>query len=326
MPELLKISKLETHFQTQGSVVRAVDQLSFEVQAQETVAIVGESGSGKSVTSLSLMRLIPQPPGKIVGGEIRFRGQELLQLSQKEMQAIRGNQISMIFQEPMTSLNPVHRVGEQIAEVLLLHQGLSKKDAAARTIELLQLIGISAPQKRVRDYPHQLSGGMRQRIMIAMALACRPELLIADEPTTALDVTIQAQILDLMKQMREEFGMAMLLITHDLAVVAEMADRVLVMYAGRVVEEAPVLALFDQPLHPYTSGLLRSIPRLHGNKTRLYAIQGAVPDLSELPSGCPFHPRCPEVTARCRSERPELNDLGARRWVACWQRDGEEVV
>ncbi len=326
MAELLKINGLETHFQNKSSVVRAVDQVSFAMQTKETVALVGESGSGKSVTSLSLMRLIPQPPGRIVAGEIKFREQELLQLSEKEMQVIRGNQISMIFQEPMTSLNPVHRVGEQIAEVLMLHQGLSKKDALARTVELLKLTGIPAPHKRLRDYPHQLSGGMRQRIMIAMALACRPELLVADEPTTALDVTIQAQILDLMQQMREEFGMAILLITHDLAVVAEMADRVLVMYAGRLVEEAPVLELFDQPLHPYTNGLLRSIPRLHGDKKRLYAIEGTVPDLSELPLGCPFHPRCPEAAKRCRLERPALKDLGTGRKIACWQRSGEEVV
>jgi oligopeptide transport system ATP-binding protein len=326
MADLITLENLETQFCSDGKVVRAVDSVSFSLKERETVAVVGESGSGKSVTSLSIMRLIPVPPGRIAGGRILFHGQDLLSLSEAEMRKIRGNKISMIFQEPMTSLNPVHRVGEQIAETIMLHQGLEKHQAWERTIELLRLIGIPSPERRVKDYPHQLSGGMRQRVMIAMALSCRPDLLIADEPTTALDVTIQAQILDLMRKMREEFGMAILMITHDLGVVAEMAHRVLVMYAGRVVEEAPVRELFAEPLHPYTMGLLRSIPRLSGDKGRLYVIEGTVPDLSNLPEGCPFHPRCPEAGPRCLRERPDLISLGAERRVACWLRNGEGVA
>jgi oligopeptide/dipeptide ABC transporter ATP-binding protein len=320
MPELMKITNLTTSFATNGTVVKAVDNISFTIADRETVAIVGESGSGKSVTSLSIMRLVPNPPGKIDAGEVRFHGEDLLTLPEKKMQAIRGNKISMIFQEPMTSLNPVHRIGDQIAEAIILHQRLSKKDAWRKTTELLGTIGIPAPQKRVNDYPHQLSGGMRQRVMIAMALSCHPDLLIADEPTTALDVTIQAQILDLMRQMREELGMAIMLITHDLGVVAEMARRVLVMYAGRVMEEAPVDQLFAGPLHPYSIGLLRSIPRMSGNRERLYMIEGSVPDLSKLPPGCAFHPRCPEAGTRCRTVKPELLECGKGRRVACWLR------
>ncbi len=326
MADLITLENLETHFCSDGKVVRAVDSVSFSLKERETVAVVGESGSGKSVTSLSIMRLVPVPPGRIAGGRILFHGQDLLALSEAEMRKIRGNKISMIFQEPMTSLNPVHRVGEQIAETITLHQGLEKHQAWERTIELLRLIGIPSPERRVKDYPHQLSGGMRQRVMIAMALSCRPDLLIADEPTTALDVTIQAQILDLMRKMREEFGMAILMITHDLGVVAEIAHRVLVMYAGRVVEEAPVREIFTEPLHPYTMGLLRSIPRLSGDKGKLYVIEGTVPDLSNLPEGCPFHPRCPEAGPRCLRERPNLISLGAGRRVACWLRNGEGVA
>ncbi|TCL72440.1 peptide/nickel transport system ATP-binding protein/oligopeptide transport system ATP-binding protein [Hydrogenispora ethanolica] len=325
MPELISVQNLQTQFLSDGKLVRAVDNISFSLQEKETVAIVGESGSGKSVTSLSIMRLVPNPPGKIVGGQVNFHGEDLLALSEAKMRQIRGNKISMIFQEPMTSLNPVHRIGEQIAETIMLHQKLDRAAAWEKTVALLRTIGIPSPEKRALDYPHQLSGGMRQRVMIAMALSCHPDLLIADEPTTALDVTIQAQILDLMRKMREEFGMAIMLITHDLGVVAEMAHRVLVMYAGRIVEEAPVQEIFAEPLHPYTVGLLRSIPRLSGNKDRLYVIDGSVPDLSRLPSGCPFHPRCPDAGPRCRRERPELLTLGERRRAACWLRSGEGV-
>lgn len=325
MTDLLKIENLKTQFVSEGSVLTAVNDLNFTIRDRETVAVVGESGSGKSVTSLSIMRLIPNPPGRIAGGKILFHDQDLLILSEPQMREIRGHKISMIFQEPMTSLNPVHPIGAQIAEAIVLHQRLPKAEAWAKAIDLLQVIGIPSPQRRVHDYPHQLSGGMRQRVMIAMALSCRPDLLIADEPTTALDVTIQAQILDLIRRMREEFGMAMLLITHDLAVVAEMAQRVLVMYAGRLVEEAPVVELFYQPLHPYTIGLLKSIPRLSENHDRLYMIPGSVPALNRLPQGCPFHPRCPEADARCRSERPELQALAGGRRVACWKREGGKV-
>lgn len=320
MPELMKITNLTTSFATNGAVVKAVDNISLTIADRETVAIVGESGSGKSVTSLSIMRLVPNPPGKIDAGEVRFHGEDLLTLPDKKMQAIRGNKIAMIFQEPMTSLNPVHRIGDQIAETIILHQRFTKKDAWQKTEELLRMIGIPSPEKRVYDYPHQLSGGMRQRVMIAMALSCHPDLLIADESTTALDVTIQAQILDLMRKMREELGMAIMLITHDLGVVAEMAHRVLVMYAGRVMEEAPVGELFAGPQHPYSMGLLCSIPRLSGNRERLYMIQGSVPDLSKLPPGCAFHPRCPEAGSRCRTARPELKECGKGRRVACWLR------
>jgi oligopeptide/dipeptide ABC transporter ATP-binding protein len=320
MAELMKITNLTTSFTTDGKVVKAVDHIEFAIDERETVAIVGESGSGKSVTSLSIMRLVPSPPGKIEAGEVRFHGEDLLTLPEKKMQAIRGNKIAMIFQEPMTSLNPVHRVGDQITEAIIQHQKVPKKDAWRKTVELLGMIGIPSPQKRVYDYPHQLSGGMRQRVMIAMALSCRPDLLIADEPTTALDVTIQAQILDLMRKMREELGMAIMLITHDLGVVAEMAQRVLVMYAGRIREEAPAGQLFTAPLHPYTIGLLRSIPRMSGNRERLYMIEGSVPDLSKLPPGCAFHPRCPEAGARCRTVEPELRECGQGRRVACWLR------
>lgn len=310
MAELIKVANLQTQFITNNSIIRAVDDISFSIQEKETVAIVGESGSGKSVTSLSIMRLIPNPPGKIMSGQVYFRGRNLLDLPEKMMREIRGNSISMIFQEPMTSLNPVHRIGTQISEAIVLHQGLKKPDAWERAVELLRVIGIPSPEKRAHDFPHQLSGGMRQRVMIAMALSCHPDVLIADEPTTALDVTIQAQILDLMRKMREEIGMAILLITHDLAVVAEMAHRVLVMYAGQIMEEAPVDDLFSEPLHPYTVGLLKSIPRLRGTRGRLYVIKGSVPDLGNLPLGCSFQPRCPEAGPRCQKERPRLIDAG----------------
>jgi peptide/nickel transport system ATP-binding protein/oligopeptide transport system ATP-binding protein len=325
MAELINIVNLQTHFKTDGKIVRAVDNISFSLQEKETVAVVGESGSGKSVTSLSIMRLIPNPPGEIVGGQVIFHGEDLLTLPEKKMREIRGNKISMIFQEPMTSLNPVHRIGDQIAEAIILHQGLKKQEAWNRAVDLLRTIGIPSPEKRAFDYPHQLSGGMRQRVMIAMALSCRPDLLIADEPTTALDVTIQAQILDLMRKMREDFGMAILLITHDLAVVAEMADRVIVMYAGQVMEEASVEKLFEKPLHPYTIGLLKSIPKMDDDHQRLYVIEGSVPDLSMLPSGCSFHPRCPNAGPRCSKERPSLLKMDDGRQVCCWLHTAEGV-
>src|SRR5580700_8725588 len=284
---LLEVENLQTHFGTPDGVVRAVEGVSLYVNAGETLSIVGESGCGKSVTAMSILRLIQEPPGKIAGA-IRFEGRNLLEVSEPEMRDIRGNAISMIFQEPMTSLNPVLTVGRQIGETLQLHQGLSSRDAEKRAVEMLVLVGIPAPERRVREYPHQLSGGMRQRVMIAMALACNPKLLIADEPTTALDVTIQAQILDLLAEMKSRFGMAIMLITHAMGVVAEVAQRVAVMYAGRVVEEAPVEELFARPLHPYTQGLIRSIPRLEkgaGRKRRLEAISGTVPSLITPPPG-----------------------------------------
>jgi len=303
-------------------VVPAVDGVSFHLNRGETLAVVGESGSGKSITANSIMRLIPTPPGKIVGGRILFEGQDLLTKPEKEMRHIRGNLISMIFQEPMTSLNPVFRVGDQISESLILHQGLNKKQALEKSIEMLRLTGIPSPEKRVHDFPHQMSGGMRQRVMIAMALCCRPRLLIADEPTTALDVTIQAQILDLMRELRDQFNTAIIMITHDLAVVAEMADRAVVMYAGKMVEEAKVEELFDSPLHPYTRGLLSSIPRMEEKRDKLFVIEGTVPNPMYLPPGCAFAPRCPEAMDRCQRERPELLTPVEGRKVSCWLQAG----
>jgi peptide/nickel transport system ATP-binding protein len=317
---LLEVENLQTHFRTPDGINRAVDGLSFHVNAGETVAIVGESGCGKSVTSMSILRLIQEPPGK-VAGSVRFNGRDLLTLSDKEMRAIRGNEISMIFQEPMTSLNPVLTVGRQIGETLRLHQGLTKQQAEERSIEMLRLVGIPAPERRVREYPHQLSGGMRQRVMIAMALACNPKLLIADEPTTALDVTIQAQILDLMRDLKHRVGAAIVLITHDLGVVAEVAERVVVMYAGRKVEEAEVGKLFRNPRHPYTQGLLGSVPKLGssltGEETRLAEIPGLVPSLKQKIPGCVFASRCPQATDLCRSVSPALEDKAEGHVAAC---------
>jgi oligopeptide/dipeptide ABC transporter ATP-binding protein len=319
---LLDIRGLKTHFFSEEGVSPAVDGVDYQVSKGETVGVVGESGCGKSVTALSIMRLIPDPPGKIVGGDIRFEGNSLLTLSDEQMRRIRGNQISMIFQEPMTSLNPVYTIGNQISEALILHQGLTNTEALERSIEMLKLVGIPSPERRVRDYPHQLSGGMRQRAMIAMALSCNPKLLIADEPTTALDVTIQAQILDLMVSLKEELDTAIILITHDLGVVAESAARVVVMYAGKVVEDADVFGIFENPLHPYTVGLLESIPRLDlsaTKKQRLKEISGVVPMLSQLPRGCHFSPRCPRVMEICTRETPELKATGgAAHKVRCW--------
>jgi peptide/nickel transport system ATP-binding protein len=301
---LLRVKGLKTHFFTDDGVVRAVDDVSFEVGAGETLAVVGESGSGKSVTALSILRLISQP-GRIVAGSIVYKGRDLLTLSPSEMQAIRGGEISMIFQEPMTSLNPVFTCGEQIIETLMVHERVSRRAARARAVEMLELVGIPAPEQRVDEYPHQLSGGMRQRVMIAMALACRPSILIADEPTTALDVTIQAQILELLKRLQRELGMAVILITHDLGVVAETANRVAVMYAGQVVEYCGVRDAFRRPLHPYTAGLQASLPKLGVRQDTLRTIPGTVPNPARFPEGCRFHPRCPVALPRCL-EDPEL--------------------
>ena len=327
---LLEVEGLKTHFFTRDGVVRAVDGVSFSVHAGETLAIVGESGCGKSVTSLSILRLIASPPGRTVAGSIRFEGRELLALPEPDMRKVRGNEISMIFQEPMTSLNPVLTIGRQIAEALVLHRGLARAAANARAVEMLAVVNIPEPARRVREYPHQLSGGMRQRVMIAMALACSPKLLIADEPTTALDVTIQAQILDLMRALKEKTGAAIVLITHDLGVVAEMAQRVVVMYAGRKVEEAPVAELFARPRHPYTQGLLHSIPRLGatlaGKRNRLEEIRGMVPSMREAIPGCVFAPRCAYATERCRTEYPPLEQKAEGHVVACWEADGIGVA
>ena len=314
---LLEVRNLRTYFATDEGVARAVDGVSFAIQPRRTLGIVGESGCGKSVTALSIMRLIPQPPGRIEDGEILFEGADLLELSEREMRSIRGNEISMIFQEPMSSLNPVYTVGDQIREAILLHQKVSKAEARKRAIEMLKRVGIPSPETRVDDYPHQLSGGMRQRVMIAMALSCNPALLIADEPTTALDVTIQAQILELLNGLQEDFGMAILLITHDMGVVAETAHRVVVMYAGVVVEEADVLPLFDEPKHPYTRGLLDSIPKPTEKHPRLATIPGTVPNPLEKPPGCPFANRCPYVMEICVAQFPLLGEVKPGHWVRC---------
>ncbi|MBX2998731.1 MAG: ABC transporter ATP-binding protein [Caldilineaceae bacterium] len=319
MAKLLEVRNLKTQFFTQDGVVHAVNGISYEVAQGETVAIVGESGSGKSVGVMSLIRLIPEPPGKIVDGEVWFDGQDLLKLKEEELRRIRGNRIAMIFQDPMTSLNPVLTIGRQITESIELHMRFNRDDARRRAVELLELVGIPGASSRLDDYPHQFSGGMRQRVMIAMGLSCNPQLLIADEPTTALDVTIQAQIVDLVERLKEELGMAIIWITHDLGVVAGMADRVLVMYSGFIVEEAAVDALYAQPRHPYTLGLLRSIPRLDlGRQKRLIPIEGLPPDLLDPPSHCPFAPRCPFSVEKCWAENPPLMEVGAGHRSACW--------
>jgi peptide/nickel transport system ATP-binding protein len=319
---LLRVENLKTHFHTRDGIVRAVDGVSFDVMPGETLAIVGESGCGKSVTAMSILRLLPMPPARIAGGRIEFDGRNLLELSEPEMRKVRGNAISMIFQEPMTSLNPVLTIGRQIAEALVLHRGMSEKAAMTRAGDMLRKVHIPEAERRLTQYPHELSGGMRQRVMIAMALACGPRLLIADEPTTALDVTIQAQILELMLELREETGASVILITHDLGVVAEVAHRVVVMYAGRKVEEAPIEELFAAPLHPYTRGLLGSMPHLGDsvNETgkRLVEIPGMVPSLKDPPPGCLFAPRCPNATERCTREAPPLELHAPRHWAACW--------
>jgi oligopeptide/dipeptide ABC transporter ATP-binding protein len=318
MGELIRVKDLRTSFFTPEGEVRSVDGVSFEIDEGKTLGLVGESGCGKSVTSLSIMRLVPSPPGKIVGGEIFYRGRDLLKLGEREMRKIRGNEISMIFQEPMTSLNPVFTIGNQIGEAVRLHQGLGKRETKDKTIEMLRLVKIADPERRVDDYPHQLSGGMRQRVMIAMALSCNPSLLIADEPTTALDVTIQAQILELMKELQQKLGMALLLITHDLGVVAEQADEVAIMYAGKVVERAGAEAIFERPLHPYTVGLLRSLPGMAEKKKRLEAIPGVVPSPLELPGGCRFRDRCFKAAGTCADAEPLLVEKEKEHWVACY--------
>ena len=325
---ILELRNLKTYFYTPEGVVKAVDGVSYALRAGETLGVVGESGCGKSVTALSILGLIPQPPGVISGDGIFFQGQDLTELTNAEMRRIRGNQISMIFQEPMTSLNPVLTVGFQIAEAIVEHQGLPRKAALERAADMLDLVGIPLPAQRAKEYPHQLSGGMRQRAMIAMALSCHPNILLADEPTTALDVTIQAQILDLMLQLKDETGAAIILITHDLGLVAETCDRVVVMYAGRVVEEAPIEEIFDQPLHPYTIGLLQSIPKLRtspreGARTPLQEIPGIVPSLHHLPRGCAFSPRCAQVFAPCSQQEPELQEVSPGHWVRCFLHPGQ---
>jgi peptide/nickel transport system ATP-binding protein len=317
---LLEVSNLQTHFRTPDGINRAVDGVSFHVNDAETLAVVGESGCGKSVTASSILRLVPEPPGKIAGS-IKFQGRELLTLPERAMRAIRGNDIGMIFQEPMTSLNPVLSVARQLGETLRLHEGLDRKAAEARAVEMLDLVGIPEPRRRVRNYPHQLSGGMRQRVMIAIALACNPKLLIADEPTTALDVTIQAQILELMADLKRRTGTAIILITHDLGVVAEFAQRVMVMYAGRKVEEAPVVELFRTPRHPYTQGLIGAVPKLgsslEGEATRLAEIPGIVPSLKQRIQGCVFAGRCPRATEICRQVAPMLESKAPGHMAAC---------
>ena len=318
---LLEIRDLRTHFFTEEGVAKAVDGVGFAIPRGKTLALVGESGCGKSVTALSIMRLVPDPPGRVVSGEIRFNGRNLLDLSEKQMRGVRGNDAAMVFQEPMTSLNPVYTVGDQIVEAVELHQDVYGREALDRAVEMLDKVGIPDPAQRAGEYPHQLSGGMRQRVMIAMALSCDPALLIADEPTTALDVTIQAQILDLLRQLQQETHMSVLLITHDLGVVAEMADAVAVMYAGKIVEVAPVRELFANPLHPYTLGLFKSLPRLGATKSRLDVIRGNVPNPLRFPPACKFHPRCDRYQGHgpCHTTEPELEEVGSDHQVACWR-------
>lgn len=315
---LVEVKNLKTYFYTEDGVVPAVNGVDFHINKGETLGIVGESGCGKSVTAMSILRLIPNPPGKIIDGDITFLDKKILKLSKKEMMKIRGNDISMIFQEPMTSLNPVFTIGDQIGEVLILHRGISKNEAKEKSIELLRTVGIPRAENVVDEYPHSLSGGMRQRAMIAMALACNPKLLIADEPTTALDVTIQAQILDLMKKLQKDFDTSIMFITHDLGVIAEMADRVIVMYTGKVVEEASVIDLFDNPLHPYTKGLMKSKPSIEQSQNRLYAIPGIVPNLLKKTKGCTFSPRCEFAMDICKEKEPELKILESNRKIRCW--------
>jgi peptide/nickel transport system ATP-binding protein/oligopeptide transport system ATP-binding protein len=317
MKELLRVKDLKTYFFTHEGPVKAVDGINLKVSKGETLGLVGESGCGKSVTALSIMRLIPSPPGKIVGGEIHFEGKNLLELNEKEMRKIRGRKISMIFQEPMTSLDPMFTIGDEIAEVIRLHQGLKKDEARKKAIESLKTVGMPDPEKRINEYPHELSGGMRQRAMIAMALSCNPTLLIADEPTTALDVTIQAQILRLIDELRKKFGTSVLLITHDLGVIAETCDNVAVMYAGHIVEHTDANTLFRNPLHPYTKGLMKSIPRLDVDTKRLEIIKGLVPNLLDMHSGCPFHPRCNFCSEGCTKELPKLIEVEKNHLVRC---------
>ncbi len=316
--KVLDVKKLNVSFDTFDGIVNVVNNIDFHINKGETLGVVGESGCGKSLTALSIMRLVQSPPG-IIEGEINFNGQNLLELPVNKMRKIRGNKISMIFQEPMTSLNPVISIGEQLEEVFYIHQRVSRSEARKKAIKALEMVHIAMPEQRVNEYPHQLSGGMRQRVMIAMALSCRPELLIADEPTTALDVTIQAQILDLMKELKEELGTAIMLITHDLGVVAEICSRAIIMYCGQIVEEAPVSLLFSKPLHPYTEGLLRSLPSI-GVREKLYVIPGSVPGAKDFPKGCVFHPRCQYATDKCKNKVPPMTDVGNGHRVKCWLR------
>ncbi|MFC1886726.1 ABC transporter ATP-binding protein [Thermodesulfobacteriota bacterium] len=319
MGVLLNVNNLQTYFNTREGVVKAVDGISYDINEGETVGIVGESGCGKSVSALSILRLIPNPPGKIIGGELFFKGKDLLKIEEKDMQKIRGNDITMVFQEPMTSLNPVLTIGRQISESLELHRDMNGAEAVKETIRLLGLVQIPAAESRIDAYPHQFSGGMRQRVMIAMALSCNPNLLIADEPTTAIDVTIQAQLLDLMKQLTRDIGTALIIITHNLGVVARYADRVNVMYAGRIVEKGSAKDIYHNPKHPYTLGLLKSVPRLdEAIKEKLIPIEGLPPDLVDLPTGCAFHPRCPYVGERCPKEIPDLTSVNNGHDKACW--------
>lgn len=316
--KILHIKGLRTHFFTDHGEVPAVDGIDLYINKGEILGVVGESGCGKSVTSLSVMRLIPNPPGKIVGGTMEFKGEDLVQVSEGRMRKLRGNEMAMIFQEPMTSLNPVYTIGDQIGETVRLHRKVSKKEAREHAVEMLKKVGIPRPEQIVNEYPHQLSGGMRQRVMIAMAMSCNPELLIADEPTTALDVTIQAQILDLMKSLNKESGTAIMMITHDLGVVAETCHRVIVMYSGKVVEEGDVHTIFKNPQHPYTKGLIQSVPRMDGGSGRLYSIPGNVPTPGSMPKGCRFAPRCREVQDKCFEEMPELIPLESGHKCRCW--------
>lgn len=318
---LLEVDNLCTYFYTARGIVKAVDGISFRLEKGSVLGVVGESGSGKSITSLSIMRLIQSPPGRIVSGRVLLDGVDLMKLSEKKMQAVRGSRISMIFQEPMTALNPVFSVGEQIAEAIRLHLGYCAKDALDRTVELLRDVGIPAPEKRVKDYPHQLSGGMRQRVMIAMAISCEPDIVIADEPTTALDVTIQAQILDLINRLRDRYGMAIIMVTHNMGILSELGGSAIVMYAGRIMEEASVEQIFTEPNHPYTQGLLHAVPRMHKGDVRrekLFEIKGAQPDLIDLPPGCSFAPRCQFVMEICRRKDPPMFEVSAENKSACW--------
>jgi oligopeptide/dipeptide ABC transporter ATP-binding protein len=322
MPGLLEIDDLRTQFFTSAGTVRAVDGVSYTVEAGESVAIVGESGCGKSVSALSILRLIPDPPGRIVGGSIRFKGTDLLQLSDAEIRHVRGRRIAMVFQEPMTSLNPVLTIGLQLTETLTHHLDMTKEQARARAVELLGMVGIPDPERRLKQYPHHFSGGMRQRVMIAMALCCEPELIIADEPTTALDVTIQAQILELMKDLTRRLGVALIIITHNLGVVARYADRVNVMYAGKIIESGSALDIYHDPKHPYTLGLLHSVPRLdQPRREKLDPIEGQPPDLARLTKGCAFRPRCRYAIERCATEIPPLEQVSGNHFSACWQRN-----
>lgn len=321
---ILEVRDLCVEFQTVEGRVQAVDHLSYTLHKGEKLGIVGESGSGKSVSSLAMMQLIPNPPGRVTGGEILYKGKDLVKLSEKEMQKLRGNEISMIFQEPMTSLNPIIQCGKQIAESLRLHRGMNKKEAAAEAVRMMKAVGIANPEVRAHEYPHQMSGGMRQRVMIAMALACQPQILIADEPTTALDVTIQAQILDLIRDLNREMNAAVLFITHDLGVVSELCDTVIVMYTGHIVEQAPVQELFRDPKHPYTVGLLNAIPAITKERKPLKTIEGVVPNPTERIEGCSFWPRCPHASERCRKEAPPVTRPGEDRLVRCWLYAGED--